>query len=183
MEQTLSLMNDGSFDWWFIGLMVAVPTFLVWRIFSGRSRSGSRSKPFVLPLGVVLRPQPLLGERELLLYNLIRLAVEDHYLVFARVPLLSFLAVEAEGASRLEVLRHLVLKRADVVLVHPGSRIVEQAVQFQDGGTGLEPPAEPSNREVQRLLHAAGIRVTTLNIQPAYTVQELERLLGVSDLE
>ena len=177
-------MNDGSFDWWFIGLMVAVPTFLVWRIFSGRSRSGSRSKPFVLPLGVVLRPQPLLSERELLLYNLIRLAVEDHYLVFARVPLLSFLAVEAEGAPRLEVLRHLALKRADVVLVHPGSRVVEQAVQFQDGGTGSEPPtAEASNREVRRILHAAGIRVTTLNIQPAYTVQELERLLGVSDLE
>jgi len=138
----------------------------------------------VLPLGVVLRPQPLLGERELLLYNLIRLAVEDHYLVFARVPLLSFLAVEAEGASRLEVLRHLALKRADVVLVHPGSRVVEQAVQFQDGGSGSEPPtAEASNREVRRILHAAGIRVTTLNIQPAYTVQELERLLGVIDPE
>jgi uncharacterized protein DUF2726 len=173
MEQTLPLMNEGSFDWWFIGLMVAVPTLLVWRIFSGRSRSGSRSKPFVLPLGAVLRPQPLLGERELLLYNLIRLAVEDRYLVFARVPLLSFLAVEAEGEPRLEVLRHLALKRADVLLVHPGSRVVEQAVQFEEG----------DSREIQRLLHAAGIRVTTLKTQPAYTVQELERLLGVSELE
>ena len=176
-------MNEGSFDWWFVALMVAVPTLLLWRIFSGRSRSAPRSQPFVLPLGVVLRPKPLLGERELLLYNLIRLAVEDRYLVFARVPLLSFLAVETEGESRLEVLRHLALKRADVLLVHPGSRVVEQAVQFEDGGAGLDPSTAPSGREVQRILHAAGIRVTTLNIQPSYTVQELERLLGISDSE
>ena len=176
-------MNDGSFDWWFIALVVAVPTLLLWRIFSGRSKSAPRSQPFVLPLGVVLRPQPLLGERELLLYNLIRLAVEDRYLVFARVPLLSVLGVEAEGEPRLEVLRHLALKRADVVLVHPGSRVVEQVVQFEDGGAGVEPPAAPSSREIQRILHAAGIRVTTLNIQPSYTVQELERLLGISDTE
>jgi hypothetical protein len=37
---------------------------------------------FVLPTGVTLRPQPLLTDADLLLYNLIRLAVEDHYLSF-----------------------------------------------------------------------------------------------------
>ena len=168
-------MNENSFSFWFIALIVAVPIMLLWRILSGPSRRSLRSGPFVLPLGVVLRPHPLLGERELLLYNLIRLAVEDRYLVFAQVPLWSFLAVEAEGDARLEVLRHLALKRADVVLVHPGSRVVEQVVQFE--------AAEPSGREIQRILHAAGIRVTTLNLQPSYTVQELERLLGISDPE
>jgi hypothetical protein len=130
---------------------------------------------------VVLRPQALLGESELLLYNLIRLAAEDRYLVFAQVPLLSFLAVEAEGKARLEVLRRLALKRADVVLVHPGSRVVEQVVQFEAGEPAADPATAYPQREVQRMLHAAGIRVTTLNIQPRYTVQELERLLGMSD--
>ena len=176
---------NGSFDSWFITLIVAVPALLLWRILSGRARGSVRSGPFILPLGVVLRSQPLLGERELLLYNLIRLAVEDRYLVFAQVPLWSFLAVEAEGEARVEVLRHLALKRADVALVHPGSRRVEQVVQFEAGEPASDPApaaARPS-REVQRILHAAGIRVTTLNVQPAYTVQELERILGMGDPE
>jgi hypothetical protein len=177
-------MNGGSFDSWFIALIVAVPALLLWRIFfPGRFRRASRSGPFVLPLGVVLRPQPLLGERELLLYNLIRLAVEDRYLVFAQVPLLSFLAVDAEGESRFEVLRHLALKRADVVLVHPGSRLVEQVVQWEQGEPASDPAGARQGREVQRMLHAAGMRVTTLSVQPTYTVQELERLLGMSDPE
>ena len=176
-------MNAGSFDPWVIGLMVTIPALLLWRTFFRRSRSGLRSAPFVLPLGAVLRPKPLLAERELLLYNLIRLAAEDRYLVFAQVPLWSFLAVEAEGDSRLKVLRHLALKRADVILVHPGSRVVEQVVQFEASQSKSDPSGAPPSREVQRIVQSAGIRVTTLDVQPSYTVQELERVLGMSDLE
>jgi hypothetical protein len=176
-------MSQAPFDSWFAVLILAVLAVLLWRVFVARSGTSSRSGPFVLPLGVVLRPKPLLGERELLLYNLIRLAVEDRYLVFAQVPLLSFLAIEAEGESRLEVLRHLALKRADLLLVHPGSRAIEQAVQFEEAAAEVDPLAEGRRREIQRILHAAGIRVTTLDVRPTYTVQELERVLGMSDPE
>jgi Protein of unknown function (DUF2726) len=176
-------MITGTFELWVVVLIAALAAFLLWRMFSSRLRSGRRSGPFVLPLGAVLRPQPLLSEKALLLYNLIRLAVEDRYLVFAEVPLLSFLAVEAEGGPRLEVLRHLALKRADLLLVHPGSRVVEQVVQYEDGPPVAESSGAASSRDVQRLLHAAGIRVTTLSMEPNYTVQELERLLGMSDQE
>jgi uncharacterized protein DUF2726 len=176
-------MTASAMDWWFVGLIAAATGFLVWRTFSGRLRPAPRSGPFVLPLGTVLRPQPLLGEKALLLYNLIRLAVEDRYFVFAEVPLLSFLAVEAEGGARLEVLRHLALKRADLALVHPGSRVVEQVVQFVEGAPAEDSVDAPAGRDVQRILHAAGIRVTTLSVEPRYTVQELERLLGMSDPE
>jgi hypothetical protein len=176
-------MTGHALDSWFLVLVVVVPALLLWRIFSGRLPTGLRSGPFILPLGVVLRPQPLLEEKELLLYNLIRLAVEDRYLVFAQVPLLSFLAVDAEGESRLEVLRHLALKCADVVLVHPGSRVVEQVVQWEEGESHTDTAGTSPGRDVQRILHAAGIRVTTLSVQPSYTVLELERLLGMSDQE
>jgi Protein of unknown function (DUF2726) len=176
-------MNAGSFDSWVLGLIVAVPALFLWRTYFRRSQSSVRSAPFVLPFGTVLRPQPLLGEKELLLYNVIRLAVEDRYLVFAQVPLWSFLAVEAEGESRLQVLRHLALKRADVVLVHPGSRVVEQVVQFEASQSKSDSSGESADREVQRSLQAAGIRVTMLDLQTSYTVQELERVLGMSDPE
>jgi hypothetical protein len=176
-------MSGNVFDPWFLLLVASVPAVLLWRIFSGRSQRGVRSGPFVLPLGVVLRPHPLLGEKELLFYNLIRLAVEDRYLVFTQVPLLSFLTVDADGESRIEVLRHLALKRAGVVLVHPGSRVVEQVVQLEASDPVIDPADVLPGREVQRILHTAGIRVTTLNIHRTYTVQELERLLGMSDPE
>ncbi len=111
------------------------------------------------------------------------MAAEDRYLVFAQVPLWSFLAVEAEDESLLDVLRHLALKRADVLLVHPGSRVVEQVVQFEASQSQSDSAGAPASREVQRILQAAGIRVTTLDVQPSYTVQELERMLGISDPE
>jgi hypothetical protein len=70
-----------------------------------------------------------------------------------------------------------------VVLVHPGSCLVEQVVQWEQGEAASDQAGARQGREVQRMLHAAGIRVTTLSVQPTYTVQELERLLGMSDLE
>ncbi|HET9844446.1 MAG TPA: DUF2726 domain-containing protein, partial [Nitrospira sp.] len=103
-------------------------------------------------------------------------------LVFAQVPLWKFLMVEAEGDARIKVLRHLALKLADFVLVHPGSRVVEQVVQVDEQSL-THPDRSTNGREIQRILHSAGIRVTTLKAQPSYTVQELEQLLGVSDLE
>ena len=82
----------------FIGLAIALLTvlgFLAWRLKTPTPAEPSRKEPFVLPQDVILRPQPLLTNTDLLLYNLIRLAVEDHYLVFARVSLWSIVCVEA----------------------------------------------------------------------------------------
>ena len=175
-------MSERSIDSWFLALIAGLLAFLLWRIFASWFGKAVQSGPFILPFGVVLRPQPLLAERELLLYNLIRLAVQDRYLLFTQVPLWSFLSVEAEGQSRTQVLRHLALKRADFVLVHPGSRRVEQVVQLEEEPS-VDPEGAMRGREVQRIVHAAGIRVTILNAESTYAVQQLEQLLGISDSE
>jgi hypothetical protein len=52
-----------------------------------------------------------------------------------------------------------------------------------DEESPTDPDRSANGREVQRILHSAGIRVTTLKAQPSYTVQELEHILGVSNLE
>ncbi|NOT22513.1 MAG: DUF2726 domain-containing protein [Nitrospiraceae bacterium] len=136
----------------------------------------------MLPPSVTLRPQPLLTDTDLLLYNLIRLAVEDHYLVFARVPLWSVVSVEGDGKVRLQVLRQIALKQLDFVLVHPGTKVAEQVVLLEDGFPPQ--PHEVSRRQdIQSVLQAAGITLTILKPQTSYTVLQLAQLLGVSEDE
>jgi hypothetical protein len=166
----------------FIGIAIALLAFLVWRV-SASSSTGSVSKEsFTLPPGVTLHSQPLLNDTDLILYNLIRLAVEDHYLVFARVPLWSVVSIEAEGKARSQVLRQIALKQLDFVLVHPGTKVAEQVVLLEEGY-----PPQPyelnRRREIQSVLQAAGITLTTLKSHTSYTVPQLAQLFGVGDEE
>jgi hypothetical protein len=165
-----------------IVIVVALLGFLVWRLKGSSTTGPSGKEGFVLPSGVTLRPQPLLTDTDLLLYNLIRLAVEDHYLVFARVPLWAVVSVEAEGKTRSQVLRHIALKQLDFVLVHPGTRAAEQVVLLEDSF-----PPQPREvilrQEIQSVLQAAGITLTTLKPHTSYTVPQLAQLFGVSDDE
>ena len=166
----------------FIGLAIVLLVFLVWRLKSSSTAGSVGKEPFVLPPNVTLRPQPLLTDTDLLLYNLIRLAVEDHYLVFARVPLWSVVSVEAERTARSQVLRQIALKQLDFVLVHPGTKAAEQVVLLEEGF-----PAQPQEvirrREIQSVLQAAGITLTTLKPNTSYTVPQLAQLFGVGEDE
>jgi len=165
-----------------IALAITFLGFLVWRLRGSLTSGSSEKEPFVLPSGVTLRPQPLLTDTDLLLYNLIRLAVEDHYLVFARVPLWSIVNVEAEGKTRSQVLRQIALKQLDFVLVHPGTKAAEQVVLVEDS-VPPQPHEVIRRREIQSVLQAAGITLTILKPHTSYTVPQLAQLLGVSEDE
>ena len=164
----------------FIGLATAGLVFLVWRLRVSSTAGRATKQDFVLPAGVTLRPQPLLTDSDLLLYNLIRLAVEDHYLVFPRVPLWSVVSVEAEGTIRSHVLRQIALKQLDFVLVHPGTKAAEQVVLLEES-VPSQPHEVSRRRDIQSVLQAAGIVLTTLKPHTSYTVPQLAQLLGVSD--
>jgi hypothetical protein len=166
----------------FIALAIAFLAFLIWRLVISSSSRAVRSETFILPPGVILRPQPLLTDTDLLLYNLIRLAVEDHYLVFAMVPLWTVVSVEAEGTVRTQVLRQIALKQLDFVLVHPGTKAAEQVVLIEDG-VPPQPHEVTRRRDIQSVLQAAGIAITTLKPHTSYTVPQLAQMLGVSDDE
>jgi len=155
---------------------------LIWRLMVPSISGPVRRESFVLPPGVTLRPQPLLTDTDLMLYNLIRLAVEDHYLVFARVPLWSVVSVEAEQRVRSQVLRQIALKQLDFVLVHPGTKAAEQVVLIEEGFPP-QPHEVTRTREIQSVLQAAGITLTTLKPHTSYTVPQLAQLLGVGEDE
>ena len=166
----------------FIGLVIAFLAFLIWRLRVSSTSGPVRKETFVLPPCVTLRPQPLLTDADLLLYNLIRLAVQDHYLVFARVPLWSVVSIEAEGKTRLQVLRQIALKQLDIVLVHPGTKAAEQVVLIEEGSSP-QPHEVTRRREIQSVLQVAGIRLATLNPNTPYSVSQLAQLLGVGNDE
>jgi len=166
----------------FIGLAIAFLALLVWRLRVSSPPAPVEKEPFVLPPGVTLRPQPLLTDADLILYNLIRLAVEDHYFVFARVPLWSVVSVEADGKSRSQVLRQIALKQLDFVLVHPGTKTAEQVVLLEEGFPS-QPHEVTRRQEIQSVLQAAGITLTTLKPHTSYTVPQLAQLFGVGDDE
>ena len=169
-------------EYLFIAFGIVLLAFLVWQLKASSPADPVRKEPFVIPPGVTLRPQPLLTDTDLLLYNLIRLAVEDHYLVFARIPLWSVVSVEGERPARSQVLRQIALKQLDFVLIHPGTKAAEQVVLVEEG-VPLHPHEVTRRREVQSALQAAGITLTTLNLHTSYTVPQLAQLLGVSNDE
>lgn len=166
-------------DWGLIGLGIGVALLVWWFAVSSPSVK-VKTGTFVMPPQVTLQPQPLLTDTELFLYNLMRLVVQDQYLVFTQVPLWSIVHVEAEGPTRSDLLQRIALKRLDFVLVHPGSRLVEQVVQLED-----DQPSHSRQGDRQEIVKAvvesAGIRFTTLPAHTSYTIPQLAALLGLSD--
>ena len=71
-----------------IGALVFLGS-LAWESF-GRRRSPGASTAEA-PAGMSFKAKPLLTDQEVQLYNLLRLAVEDRYLLFTQIPLWSLL--------------------------------------------------------------------------------------------
>ncbi len=162
-------------------VVVALSLICLWLYLRGVRQTTGRTVTPVLPSGVTMSSTPLLTETDVLLYNLIRLAVQDHYLVFAQVPLWAFVSVEAMGQVRMQVLNRMALKRVDFALVHPGSRRVEQVVQMEDSSP--RPHQVERQRVIEAVLDAAGIKVVKVRPQKAYTAPDLAALLGLEPEE
>jgi hypothetical protein len=179
-------------EWWVATLLIGLGLVLVFRFglpllrreSAGRKRGGrAASGPATIPPGVRLEAQPLLTKGEAALYNLMRVAVQEQFLIFAQVPVWSLVDVRAaEGALRSQVLSQIAFKRVQFVLVHPGTLRVAKVVEFEDPEA-----ASPQRQAREQLLDAvfsrAGIPVVRLNAQREYSVAALAGLLGVEPAE
>lgn len=148
----------------------------------GRRRSPAAS-PVGPPAGMTFVAKPLLTDHEAQLYNLLRLAVEDRYLLFTQIPLWCLLDLRLpSGTPPAETLRELALTRATFVLVHPGSRLVEKVVQVE------RPVAEDVSKGSQdtmfeEALRAAGVQLVRLSPLHTYTVPGLVTVLDLAEPE
>lgn len=138
----------------------------------------TQTLPFVIPSSVTIEPARLLTDDEVALYSLLRMAVQEHYLVFSQVPLWSFVAVEAMGKVRSHVLRQIALKRVDFVLVHPGSCRVERVVQIERESS--QPHQDDRQQVIESVLAAAGIKLTKLQPKKNHSLPDLTARLGVA---
>lgn len=134
-----------------------------------------------LPPGLALRPQPLLTPAEASLYNLLKLTVQDQYLIFAQVPLWCLVEIAAEDRrQRKAFLNQIALKRADFALVHPGSLAVAKIVEV-DGTAGADGRSQARRHLMEAVCGQAGLELIRLNGNTTYTVPELAAALGLSE--
>ena len=176
-------------EWWVAILLIGLGLLLVARfglplLRQGRKgpdgrRPTSTSGPITIPPSVRFEPQPLLTEREAALYNLIRVAAQEQFLVFAQVPVWCLVDVRAPDTRiRAMVLSRIAFKRVQFVLVHPGTLRVVKVVEFDDpNDTSLQ--KEARERLLDVVFQRAGIPILRLNAQMEYSVAALAGLLGV----
>ncbi len=147
---------------------------------AGRRRH--RHEP-VIPPGVTIRSQPLLTGAEAGLYNTLRLAVQEQYLVFAQVPLWCLVTVQAqERLARADFLTRIALRRVDFVLVHPGTLAVSKVIEL-DSQAGTISQRLERDQLVEAVCKAARLELVRLRRRNEYTVPKLAALLGIEPEE
>lgn len=166
-------------------ILLAVPilTVLVWWLWAMKRTGQEKSHGAGIPAGVSLRGRPLMTKAKAALYNLMRLAVQEQYLVFAQVPVWCLVDVRAQDhRARTEFLRKLSFNRVDFVLVHPGTLAVAKVVKLDDEA---QPSSQGQVRDglIDAVFTEAGIAFIRLKAQQSYTVPALAALLGVEPVE
>lgn len=160
-----------------VGAVIITVLAGLWWYLKAR-RKKKQLSPFVIPPGVTVESARFLADEEVALYNLLQMAVQEHYLVFCQVPLWSFVTVEAAGKMRAQVLRQIALKRVDFVLVHPGSCRVERVVQIERESS--EQHQADRRRVIESVLDAAGIKLTKLQPKKTHSLPDLTARLGIT---
>lgn len=129
--------------------------------------------------GVSIHSQPLLTKDEAAFYNLLKLTVEDRYLVFAQVPVWCLVDVRAKDTkSRGAFLNQIALRRVDFVLIHPGTLVTVKVIELDD-------PAVPAaqkdarNKLIDGVFKEAGIALVRLQNPNSYTAPTLAASLGL----
>ena len=165
----------------FGGLLVVLllwwATILLTKFSAKRASRQSR-----VPGGLSLTAQPFMTKDEAAFYNVLRLTVQDDYLLFAQVPLWCLVEITAGPEKvRTSFLGRIAFKRVDFVLIHPGTLGVAKVVELEGG----EMPAQRQirNRLVEDTLKAGGIEVVRLSLSRTYTIAELALLLDIEPPE
>ena len=125
----------------------------------------------------------LMTPEEATLFNLIRLAAQDFFLVLVKLPVLQVVSVvDTDEEARKALMRTIQPVRLDVVLAHPGTLQTVIVVHLQhDKPEGQR--TEKRDQVVATVLKAAGIKVVGLRLNQSYSVEQVVELLGLAEDE
>lgn len=148
------------------------------------TKGGSlQDQALALPPNLTLAPQPLFTEAEAAFYNLLRLSVQDRFLVFAQVPVWCLIDIRAQDRqARAAFLNQIAFKRVDFALVHPGSLAAAKIIELR-GATPPSPQRQTRDRLLDAIFRRAGIELIRLDGQATYTVPALAAQLGLEPEE
>lgn len=130
-------------------------------------------------VGVSVRAQPLLTKEEAAFYNLLKLTVQDRYLVLAQVPVWCLVDVHAQDhRARAAFLNQIALRRVDFVLVHPGTLATEKIIELDDPALPAA-QKEARNTLIDGVFKEAGIPLVRLRNPGSLTAPALAAALGL----
>ena len=125
--------------------------------------------------------RPLMDSPDVSMFNLLLLAVRDHFLLLSKIPLRSLvhLRVEDDAFKRVvaQTLRNVTV---DFVAVHPGSGLPVKAIFVRKPGDDAM-ASSSQERLVEAVFHKAGIEVILLDQEARYGVERLTNLLGLDE--
>lgn len=182
-------MNLAPASLFMIGLLAAALIFLLYQVASAWTSPRDTGPP-TIPADLTIKPRPFLTTAEAAFYNMIRLAVEDEYLVFPHVPLTGVLQLIGEKdrvSGSLVPLLHSV--RVDFVLVHPGSLQAIQVIEFDEDSTTRMDRMDRTKGQglrdglIEDLCKRAGIPLVHIKADEADTVPKLAARLGTHEPE
>lgn len=165
-------------------VLLVVTGLVIIMLFRPRRRGGGRSHDTWIDGiedRVSVKAQPLMNGPEVAVFNLLLLAVRDHFLLLSKVPLRSLLQLRVEDdSSKRTVAQALRNVTVDFVLVHPGSRLPVKAVFLEKPGD--EATASQAQEWLgEALLLKAGIEAIWLDQEARYSVEQLTKLLGLDE--
>jgi hypothetical protein len=128
---------------------------------------------------VSIQAQSLLTKEEAAFYNLLKLTVEDRYLVLAQVPVWCLVEVKGKDKKALAAfLNTIALRRVDFVLVHPGTLATEKIIELDDPAVPAA-QKEARNKLIDGVFKEAGIALVRLKNPGAYSTPTLAAALGL----
>ena len=177
-------MPSNGISFLFLAALLLVVVFLlqwIWRrplkseMIDGVAADSSESE---------VTPRPLMTPEEATLLNVIRLAAQDYFLVFVKLPVLQVISVaDHDEEARKALMRTIQPVRLDVVLAHPGTLESTIVVIFQKQENGEGARLEKREHVVGTVLKAAGIKVVVLALGQTYSVEDVMGLLGLAEDE
>ncbi len=130
---------------------------------------------------VLAMPRPLMDGPDVSMFNLLLLAVRDHFLLLSKIPLKSLVHLRVEDeAVRRALAQSLRNVTVDFVAVHPGTRLPVKVMFVRKPGDDAMASGS-QERLVESLFHRAGIDVIRLDQEAQYSVERLTNLLGLDE--